>query len=278
MILPSLFAAIFMFFVIYAQFSFLSARRERRGLRGKLIPETIVLPEGAGLDAAQFLIDKNGAIVGSTLMLATLAVLVGTSPVKPSIPVWRVTMPGAVIMFLRDGWRDWTRRKQVSRTSIGGEVDGEPGHGDENQDMELRNVGVPTSGEEEGREDIPPRNDTVSKKPSPTTLSSSLSSSKPTPKLSSYFTSFTSHLSQTFPTTSHIISSLPLALLPFAFSMFILVQALVTCGWLDIFASWWSALERVCGREGSVVIMTVLGSLLCNVRWFSSSRVREGEC
>lgn len=50
--------------------------------------------------------DKHGAIIGSFLFIATLIVLVGTSPLN--VAVWKITIPPAVVMFLRDVWHDRT--------------------------------------------------------------------------------------------------------------------------------------------------------------------------
>ncbi len=107
MIIPALFSAAFMFLVLFTQFNLIS---RKRGQRQHLIPSMIVLPESGSANARQFLIDKNGAIIGSTLMVVTLVVLVATSPLKPAIPVWRITMPGAILMFLRDVYHDWRQR------------------------------------------------------------------------------------------------------------------------------------------------------------------------
>jgi hypothetical protein len=43
----------------------------------------------------------------------------------------------------------------------------------------------------------------------------------------------------TFPTVTEVLKLLPYALLPFAFSMFILVQGLVSKGWVAVFAYGW---------------------------------------
>jgi hypothetical protein len=48
---------------------------------------------------------------------------------------------------------------------------------------------------------------------------------------------------ETFPTATAVLSNLPYALLPFAFAMFVLVQALVTNGWVPVFAYGW---DHVC--------------------------------
>ena len=53
---------------------------------------------------------------------------------------------------------------------------------------------------------------------------------------------------ETFPTCTAVLSHLPYALLPFAFSMFVLVQALVTRGWVPVFAYGW---DHVCNSQST---------------------------
>jgi hypothetical protein len=48
---------------------------------------------------------------------------------------------------------------------------------------------------------------------------------------------------ETFPTVTAVLSHLPYALVPFAFSMFVLVQGLVSRGWVPVFAYGW---DNVC--------------------------------
>jgi Na+/H+ antiporter NhaD/arsenite permease-like protein len=48
----------------------------------------------------------------------------------------------------------------------------------------------------------------------------------------------------TFPTVTTVLSLLPYALLPFAFSMFVLVQGLVTKGWVAVFAYGWDCVRN----------------------------------
>ncbi len=50
---------------------------------------------------------------------------------------------------------------------------------------------------------------------------------------------FVRHWRATFPTVTEVLKLLPYALLPFAFSMFILVQGLVSKGWVAVFAFGW---------------------------------------
>ncbi|ODO03470.1 hypothetical protein L198_02317 [Cryptococcus wingfieldii CBS 7118] len=64
---------------------------------------------------------------------------------------------------------------------------------------------------------------------------------------------------------SSVVSKLPLALLPFAFSFFILVEGLQHTGWISVFGGWWGAWEEVGGIAGSVWLMGMLSVIGCNV-------------
>ena len=73
------------------------------------------------------------------------------------------------------------------------------------------------------------------------------------------------HYFQThFPTIHTAFPRLPFALIPFAFSQFILIEALARQGWIEIFAKW---LVTLTGREmyKTVWVVGVLGVILCNV-------------
>lgn len=72
-------------------------------------------------------------------------------------------------------------------------------------------------------------------------------------------------LQETFPTVMAVISHLPFALVPFAFSMFILVQALVTKGWVAVFAYGWDHWVEKTGTIGAIGGMGFLSVILCNV-------------
>lgn len=72
-------------------------------------------------------------------------------------------------------------------------------------------------------------------------------------------------LQETFPTVTAVVSHLPFALIPFAFCMFILVQALVTKGWVPLFARGWDHWVNKTGTVGAVGGMAFLSVVLCNV-------------
>ena len=72
-------------------------------------------------------------------------------------------------------------------------------------------------------------------------------------------------LHETFPTVIAVFSHLPLALVPFAFAMFILVQALVSKGWVRVFAYGWGHWVGKTGTVGAIGGMGLLSVILCNV-------------
>ena len=62
-----------------------------------------------------------------------------------------------------------------------------------------------------------------------------------------------------------VASHLPFALIPFAFCMFTLVQALVTKGWIAVFAYGWDHWVTKTGTVGAIGGMGFLAVILCNV-------------
>ncbi|KAG5921502.1 hypothetical protein E4U42_005838 [Claviceps africana] len=69
---------------------------------------------------------------------------------------------------------------------------------------------------------------------------------------------------ETFPTAAAVVLHLPFALVPFAFTMFILVQALATKGWIPVFAYGWDHWVRKTGTVGAIGGMGFLSAVLCN--------------
>ncbi|KAI9640953.1 hypothetical protein NHQ30_010795 [Ciborinia camelliae] len=70
---------------------------------------------------------------------------------------------------------------------------------------------------------------------------------------------------ETFPTVTAVVAHLPFALIPFALSMFVLVQALVTKGWVPVFAYGWDHWVNKTGTVGAIGGMGFLSCILCNV-------------
>lgn len=72
-------------------------------------------------------------------------------------------------------------------------------------------------------------------------------------------------LQETFPTVMAVLGHLPLKLVPFALSMFVLIQGLVTKGWVPVFAYGWDHWVSKTGTIGAIGGMGFLGVILCNV-------------
>ncbi|KAJ8074811.1 hypothetical protein PM082_019136 [Marasmius tenuissimus] len=71
-------------------------------------------------------------------------------------------------------------------------------------------------------------------------------------------------LSAHFPTFFIALPRLPFALVPFAFSQFILIEALAHQGWIDVFARWLVIASK--GQIHPVIwLVGVLGVVLCNI-------------
>lgn len=227
-------------------------------LRWGLFRSTTLIPPSIsahGLDPKAALVDSRGAIFGSALMLTTLMVLVGTSAGGLHVEVWMITVPAAIIMFIRDVLHDISthRHKLKSAPDSPVETHHHPG------DPIPREVG-----------ETPHENDAIELSAFPTTsivrkLSVHESVDTEQTKSSAPKRSLPFNLSRRFPTPITTLRRLPYPLLPFAFSMFILVQGLVSTGWIAVFAGWWAAWVRVSGLLGVVGGMGFVSVCLCNV-------------
>jgi Na+/H+ antiporter NhaD/arsenite permease-like protein len=76
---------------------------------------------------------------------------------------------------------------------------------------------------------------------------------------------------ETFPTATAVFMHLPFKLVPFAFAMFVLVQALVTKGWIPVFAHGWDHWVDRTGTVGAIGGMGFISVILCNVSIVSAS-------
>ncbi|KAI9367635.1 hypothetical protein BJX61DRAFT_537893 [Aspergillus egyptiacus] len=84
------------------------------------------------------------------------------------------------------------------------------------------------------------------------------------PTLESFCTRTYRWLQETFPTVTAVVSHMPFPLVPFAFAMFVLVQALVTKGWIEVFAYGWDHWVNRTGTVGAVGGMGFVSVILCN--------------
>jgi Na+/H+ antiporter NhaD/arsenite permease-like protein len=208
-----------------------------------LIPTRIELSSSAvgddrvGIDRpGTALIDKAGVIFGSILLLVTLGVLVGTSTI--GVPVWQVAVPAAAMMLSHDIWRDWGHNRS------GQVVAEEVRQSDRHPSTSVIELGALPLSASHGK----PQQDI-----------------NPDLALSSVLLTYAHRVMGKFPVVYGVCKKLPVALVPFAFLMFILVQGLASQGWVHTFANWWGAWVNKTGVVGAAAGMTIGSGLLCNV-------------
>ena len=185
------------------------------------------------------LIDKWGAIFGSVLLTVTLAVLVGTSVLD--IPVWQITVPPAVIMFIRDVVYDWYTSS--------------PGPAPQSEAITME-------------KEVTSQMDTTMGVPLPQ-LHQGVHGSRNrlTPR----------YIASRSPMATTVLKRLPVVLVPFALLTFVLVQGLTRKGWVELFASGWAWWASHTGVVGVTAGMGVITCILCNVSrtGFRSPRYSE---
>ena len=182
--------------------------------------------QGEESTPSSVLLDKWGAIFGSALLTVTLGVLVGTSILN--IPVWQITVPPAVIMFIRDVAYDWYTSRQAPPP----------------QSIEMDQVTV-TSQMSATAGAPPPRT-----AQHPHGLWKHL-----TPN----------YLTSRFPTATTVLKRLPVGLVLFALMTFVLVQGLTRKGWVELFANGWGWWASHTGVVGVTAGMGIIACILCNV-------------
>ena len=196
--------------------------------------------------------DKFGAILGSVLLIGTLVILVATSPLPQPIPVWKITIPPALLMVACDFWHDarhvfWNKTAKLpacikaTDTTVTPEV---------SLSDDLRGF-------------------------TPATFHAPSDLSEHNLKIANTLESRIRLLARWFPTIASLLPRLPFTLILFALCMFILVNALATKGWVEVFADAWSSWIEACLRSGgeagamvgAATLMGFASVLLCNVRY-----------
>ncbi len=254
------------------------------GEQGKLLSlEEIVNP----------FLDRKGAMFGAVIMAATLiAVLVlnavTSNTEKGTQPVFYITLPAAVVMFLWDLSTGWLNRHETRDIARRGRAEiehlrQERALKEEKEARELAAAGArsessDSSGSAHAEDKITPVGKNAEKQPAhgvSTTggcvekntgaqISEELRQRRERATLVSLARDFYRWSQETFPTATAVLSHLPFALVPFAFSMFVLVQALVTKGWVQIFAKGWDIWVQKTGTIGAIGGMGFLSVMLCN--------------
>ncbi|KAF2634262.1 hypothetical protein P280DRAFT_474767 [Massarina eburnea CBS 473.64] len=189
-------------------------------------------------------LDKVGATVAASILAVTLVTLLIVNAVtsgkgNPIHAFW-VTAPAAIVTFCFDLVWGWTKRHESRRIASEPRFDNH----------------MVSSGEEEKH---------------PTQEASSASAdatpteeAQETHTLAEHLTTRYKWFQVTFPTSSTVLAHLPFALVPFAFCMFVLVQALVTKGWVPVFAHGWDAWVNKTGTVGAIGGMGFISVILCN--------------
>jgi len=179
--------------------------------------------------------DVRGAIFKAGLLAATLLALIVASVLVKGLFVWWVTVPAALIAFVRDVAHDMKHGSVPEEFAEGGEKQG----GAAEADLEMEDVSAAVNGARGSDED--------ERADARLTL----------PRLVAKFAA-------RLPTVYSVTTRLPWPLLPFAFSFFILVESLSSSGWITVWAGWMSKVVQ----NNDVVAIFFVGwicILLCNV-------------
>ncbi|KAI6129398.1 hypothetical protein EDD16DRAFT_1690090 [Pisolithus croceorrhizus] len=223
------------------------------------------LDKKADVDPRSALHNVTGAWVGSIILGSALIVCLVVSFF--GIDVWEISLPFAVTKFIFDLASDHYRftRCKVPDTEKAPTTE-TPNHERQNQ----HSVGLTSLSESQstagettlektmnGSTPLPLDNtvQTTPKSPAPQTF---------VPRVRSQLSTLNASLHRHFPTFFTALPRLPFALVPFAFSQFILIQALAHQGWVTIFADW---LVKATNKQmyPTIWLVGVLGVILCNV-------------
>jgi len=286
-ILPFLACSIVCFIALAAQFH-----------KSKYLPRR--LDVSGDLDVRSVLLDPIGAWVGSGLLGSCLVVIIVVSFFH--VDVWKISLPFAVAKFIYDiAWDNYRYAHKIPRLGQSRHKRSDEDLTEVQDDIVLRQLkhhrtGSPLSQNRSARQSLtePPnkakstddtiaqiassasdtRNNTRSNTQSTAKTYASDPASK-YPKVDSghlllppkfYITLHhqKQRLAARFPTLYTAFPRLPFALVPFAFSQFILIEALAHQGWIEIFGRW---LVLASGRRmyPTIWLIGVLGVILCNL-------------
>ncbi|KAF2622994.1 hypothetical protein BU25DRAFT_199870 [Macroventuria anomochaeta] len=234
-------------------------------------------------------LDKKGAIFGAGLMAVTLVAVLVINAVAQGThewPVFYVTLPAAFVLFIFDLGLGWTNRKETRRIAQEGRQRAETVHAE--RAKRRRSIVREEPSMLQNGESFNTSSSIDEKTQAPTAATSTQTSNerlqittdkeqgvneegrlknstqKKRTTLESLIKERHQWARETFPTTMTVFNHLPLALLPFAFCMFVLVQALVTKGWVPVFAHGWDTWVNKTGTVGAVGGMGFLSVILCN--------------
>ncbi|KAJ6005740.1 hypothetical protein N7451_003684 [Penicillium sp. IBT 35674x] len=247
-------------------------------------------------------LDKSGAAFGAVIMAATLITLLALNAASNSgqeHPVYWVTLPAAFVMFCWDLACGWIHRHDTREIAAKGRREVELARAERERVQSLQNSPEQAPLEESHEDYQAPLSASalVEKDQFPeiqhpgvivrdTQMSAISSSTEPLDvpaaldaekrgdlnkagkqqpaTLVSISADTYRWMQETFPTVTVVVSHMPFPLVPFALSMFVLVQALVTKGWVPVFAYGWDHWVSKTGTVGAVGGMGFLSVILCN--------------
>ncbi|KAF9931425.1 hypothetical protein FBU30_010263 [Linnemannia zychae] len=254
----------------------------------KYIPKLIKVPL---VEPRSCLKDPVGAVFGLAVLSSSLACLIGTSFVHVS--VWMVTGPFAILVFARDVWYDvWRNRREQKKEN--GKANAATAAIDDNVGLEdiemIRGLEAPAAGlpeiaafdlrfvfpiqlhpstfvEDRLKEPVPIQDNNISATigetiiPLPITDRESIRSAVLSTRLSQ--NTLLGRFQSRFPLLYGIGIRMPWAILPFTFSMFIMVEGLSHSGWIAIFATW--ATRLVPNYIAATYVIGFISVVLCNL-------------
>ncbi|KAJ7216582.1 hypothetical protein GGX14DRAFT_442096 [Mycena pura] len=199
--------------------------------------------------------DPVSACVGSALLFSCIVVIMVTSFFK--VDVWEIALPFAAAKFIFDlawDYYRYTRPKPSSTGEAKSDLEVSPDDTDFNMQRAM------TMQSTVGR-----RSTFASSGPASMTESQTLQDSSPKGNwLQRTKDAVYIPLALRFPVFFTALPRLPFALVPFAFSQFILIEALSHQGWIEVFGHWLSRASH--GQiHPTVWLIGVLGVILCNV-------------
>ncbi|KAG1781540.1 hypothetical protein EV702DRAFT_1042036 [Suillus placidus] len=208
----------------------------------------------ADLDARSVLLDPIGALVGIFMLGSALIMCLVVSFF--GIDVWKISLPFAAAKFIYDiAWDHYRFVRQIPML-------GREQKGPEENGVQLYDEGAQTISDNKSQyRQSPYPTHTTAKVNSFTDFIRAAINKSPQP--SSKGIALHRQLYAHFPTVFTALPRIPFALIPFAFSQFILIEALSHQGWIDVFGVW--LLRATYGdMYRTIWLIGVLGVILCN--------------
>ncbi|KAK2462781.1 hypothetical protein APHAL10511_005172 [Amanita phalloides] len=237
-------------------------------LTGKLQPK---LSKAQTFRARKAINDLPGAIIGTVLLCSCLVTALVVS--FRGVDVWKITLPFAGTKFIFDICWDVYRVQIKGSDRIQADIDTslpQNNHEPEWSDTSLENSQL-THGSlsrtltlhYDSKAPGAKQNGVLSGNPSPQS-SENQSPDPPWWESIPYMSRVVDYTKYHLPTLYNAFPRLPFALVPFAFSQFILIEALDRQGWISIFARWLVIATRK-EMYPTLWIIGVTGVILCNI-------------